>query len=151
MKATRWLLAVGLGVMGGFLGVSYNSKIKAVRAENPRELYHLTESQINAFRRNDFPAAYGFAASGIRQKFPLERFSEMVRKTYPHLIQSGRLNFGEAQFVDPHASAMIYVSNGTRSVPMIYAFIKENGEWKIEGVQMLRSDSNDFSGGEPRI
>ena len=62
MNATRWLLADGVKIPGSFLGVSYNSKIKAVRAENPRELYHLAESQITAFRRNDFPAAYGFAA-----------------------------------------------------------------------------------------
>lgn len=150
MKLSRWAMTIGLGMLVGFLSVLGSHKTPSTELEDPRELYHLAESQITAFRSHDFPTAYGFAASGIRKKFPLEQFSEMVRKTYPHLIRAGRLNFGETQFVVPHASAMIYVSNGARSVPMIYAFIKENGKWKIEGVQMLRIDGVNFSGGEPR-
>jgi uncharacterized protein with von Willebrand factor type A (vWA) domain len=145
-----------LALVGGFVaGRAYTGKkllpIVAAPQGNSRELYQLAGDQIAAFRRNDFPTAYGFAASGIRQKFPLDQFSEMVRQTYPHLTRSGRLNFGQTQFAaDLRASAMIYVSSGGESVPMIYAFVKEQGQWKIEGVQMLRMGSERFAAGEPR-
>ncbi|MEO7934559.1 MAG: DUF4864 domain-containing protein [Chthoniobacterales bacterium] len=154
-RPRSWLSGAALGVAAGFLSIWIlrSEKVIAVLVppENPRELYSLAESQISAFRRNDFPTAYTYAASGIRQKFPLDQFSEMVRKTYPHLTRSGRLNFGQTQFAaNVRASAMIYVSNGRESVPMIYTFVKEQGKWKIEGVQMLRTGQSDFTGGEPR-
>ena len=149
-----WFLGAMLGVIVGFLLV-WNFRAEKIpmltEPENPRELYQLAENQIAAFRRNDFSTAYDFAASGIRLKFPLSQFKQMVCQTYPHLTRSGRLNFGQAQFAaNIRASALIYVSNGRVSTPMIYAFIKENGQWKIEGVQMLRSEAQNFPGGEPR-
>lgn len=150
-----WMLGAALGAAVGFLSIWNFRAEKILPAlapqENPRELYSLAESQIAAFRRNDFSTAYTYAASGIRQKFPLDQFREMVRSTYPHLTHSGRLNFGETQFAaNVRASAMISVSNGSESVPMIYAFVKEEGKWKIEGVQMLRGSGEGLTGGEPR-
>ncbi len=142
-------LAAGILVMHRFSASP--AAAKAEPAGNPHELYQLAGNQIAAFRRDDFPSAYNYAARGIREKFPLPQFEEMVRQTYPHLTHSGRLNFGEAQFAATiRASAMIYVSNGQQSLPMIYAFVKENGQWKIEGVQMLQGGAKIFPGGEPR-
>lgn len=156
MNSRSWLLGAALGLAAGFLSVwSFRAEkpltVLVAPQENSRELYSLAETQIAAFRRNDFPAAYTLAASGIRQKFPLDQFKQMVCQTYPHLTHSGRLNFGEAQFAaNIRASAMIYVGNGGAAVPMIYAFVKEQGKWKIEGVQMLRTTGENFTGGEPR-
>ncbi len=154
-RPRSWLLGLSLGVVLGLtsMGMFRSREVMTmlVPSENPRDLYSLAEKQIAAFRRKDFPTAYTYAASGIRQKFPLDQFSEMVKKTYPHLTRSGRLNFGQVEFAaNVRASAMIYVSNGVESVPMIYAFVKEQGKWKIEGVQMLRTGQQDFTGGEPR-
>jgi hypothetical protein len=154
-RPRSWLIGVALGVVAGFLTIWILRSEKVISvlvpSQNPRELYSLAENQITAFRRNDFRTAYSYAASGIRQKFPLDQFSEMVRKTYPHLTHSGRLNFGQVEFAaNVRASAMIYVSHGSESVPMIYTFVKEHGIWKIEGVQMLRTGQSDFTGGEPR-
>ena len=154
-SSRSWLLGALGGVVAAVLVFSNFRAEKIIPAlipqEDPRELYRLAESQIAAFRRDDFPTAYTYAANGIRQKFPLSQFKEMVRQTYPHLTHAGRLNFGETQFAaNVRASAMIYVSNGRESLPMIYAFVKEQGRWKIEGVQMLQGGAQVFPGGEPR-
>jgi hypothetical protein len=149
-----WLLGAVFGIIAGAATMWHLHPVTTlapVVSENPRELYDLAEKQIEAFRNDDFPMAYSYAASGIREKFPLLQFKEMVCQTYPHLAHSERLNFGKAQYIaQTRASAMIYVSHGSASTPMIYAFVKENGAWKIEGVQMLRGNLQTAPVGEPR-
>lgn len=114
-----WFLGALLAMVAGF-SFLWTLQAKRVLAEgtlagNPRDLYRLVESQVAAFRQNDFTLAYTFAASGIRQKFSEGQFSEMVRATYPQLTQAGRLNFGETRFAaDVRASALIYVSQGRK-------------------------------------
>ena len=50
-----------------------------------QKLHAVIRGQLEAFRRNDFAAAYEFAAPGIREKFPVTAFAEMVKNSYPEI------------------------------------------------------------------
>lgn len=152
-----------LGLAGGIVvgtGVfSYFQKnppsLPAVLApeldQNPRELYQVVESQIDALRRMDYTTAYTFAATGIQEKFPQEQFREMIRSTYPQLTTQARVSFGETRFAaNIKASALVFVERNGITSPMIYLFIKEKGAWKIEGVQLIQTGPQDILQTQPQ-
>lgn len=49
----------------------------------------VVQSQLDAFRNNDFKTAYGFAHSGIRRQFGEAQFEEMVRGGFPSMLLPG--------------------------------------------------------------
>jgi len=55
----------------------------------------LIEGQMDAFRRDDGEAAYGFAAPGIRQLFPsADAFMSMVQRSYRPVYRPKAVAFG---------------------------------------------------------
>src|SRR5688572_6717842 len=44
--------------------------------------------QLEAFRRDDFDAAFGFASAEIHERFDRARFEAMVRGGYPEIARS---------------------------------------------------------------
>ena len=92
--------------------------------------------QLEAFRRDDFVAAFGFASEEIHQLFDVTRFEAMVRSGYPEIARSA------SAFVD-HATrgpgGRLYLlvrvrgANG-QSIEAVYEMVRENGQWRINGV-----------------
>src|SRR5262245_60682149 len=54
--------------------------------------------QLDAFNRNDYRAAYRFAAPEIQERFPLPEFRRMVMRGYPQIARSRSAAFGRLQF-----------------------------------------------------
>src|SRR5882724_5388099 len=91
---------------------------------------------LEAFRRDDFAAAFGFASEEIHQLFDVTRFEAMVRGGYPEIARSASV------FVD-HATrgpgGRLYLlvrvrgANG-QSIEAVYEMVRENGQWRINGV-----------------
>src|SRR6266571_7527394 len=99
--------------------------------------------QLDAFRHEDFDAAYGFASSDIRQLFDRDAFERMVRGGFPEIARSvsgvvtdGRLEPGGHAWV----TLVIHGANG-RTVEAIYELVLENGLWRVNGV-VTRPDSS---------
>ncbi len=92
--------------------------------------------QLEAFRRDDFDAAFGFASEEIHQLFDVARFEAMVRGGYPEIARSA------SAFID-HATrgpaGRLYLlvrvrgANG-QSIEAVYEMVRENGQWRINGV-----------------
>lgn len=93
-------------------------------------------SQLDAFRRGDFEAAYGYASEEIREQFDREAFERMVRSGYPEIARSASAEVAEArQAGDGHVHLLLRIqgANG-RSIEAVYDMVREPAGWRINGV-----------------
>jgi len=92
--------------------------------------------QLEAFRRNDYDAAYAFASEEIRRLFDRAAFERMVRSGYPEIANSLRATV-IATRVGPEGHLYLVIkirgANGT-PVEAVYDMVREGGSWKINGV-----------------
>jgi hypothetical protein len=92
--------------------------------------------QLDAFRRNDYDAAYGFASAEIRRLFDRPAFERMVRGGYPEIADSVRAHVASAKTEpDGHIYLLVKVrgANG-RQIEAVYDMVLEAGTWRINGV-----------------
>jgi uncharacterized protein DUF4864 len=100
--------------------------------------------QLEAFRRNDFETAFGFASRTIHDMFDAGRFEAMVRSGYPEIARSVRANIDGSTRGDAgelYLFLHVQGENG-RAVEAVYEMIKEAGTWRINGV-VTRPDSSE--------
>jgi hypothetical protein len=100
--------------------------------------------QLEAFRRNDFETAFGFASRTIHDMFDTPRFEAMVRGGYPEIARSVRANIDGSKRGDAGELYLFLHVEGEngRAVEAIYELIKEAGAWRINGV-VTRPDSSE--------
>ena len=131
------LLAVTLALAAGVAAIG--STAGAVRAQaRPRAEAALDPvmQQLEAFRRDDFDTAYGFASAQIRQLFDRASFERMVRAGYPEIARSAFAALAEIREGPEgpvYLRLLIRGANG-RSIDAIYEMVVEEGAWKVNGV-----------------
>jgi len=99
------------------------------------ELRRVIESQLAAFRRNDFPRAYTYAADSLKDQISLPAFERMVRSGYPLLTRSRSAQFGA--MLDNGEQAVVNVTVVGASGHMRhyrYMLLREGVNWRIFGV-----------------
>ncbi len=105
----------------------------------PADLYSVVDSQFQAFRAEDFPRAYQQAAAGIRERFSMEQFEQMVRVDYAGIIEARRVEFGAAEIRGRRAVVRVFFVGGDGALtPCIYSMVNEGESWKIEAAHILR-------------
>jgi len=100
--------------------------------------------QLDAFRRDDFQAAFTFASRTIHDLFDAARFETMVRGSYPEIARSVRANIDGSKRGDAgelYLFLHVHGENG-RAVEAVYEMVKESGIWRINGV-VTRPDSSE--------
>ncbi len=96
----------------------------------------LVMRQLEAFRRDDFEAAYALASREVRKIFDRAAFERMVRSGYPEIAQSAAADVeasrqtGDGQV---YLRLRIRGANG-RSVEAVYEMVREGRDWKVNGV-----------------
>ena len=99
------------------------------------EITAVIEAQLAAFRAGDFDKAYTFAASPIREMFPLTEFQQMVKTGYPIIVTSVKAEFGICLDNGTEASVFVHVeSKDGTSKDYQYGLVREPGGWRITGV-----------------
>jgi hypothetical protein len=92
--------------------------------------------QLEAFRRGDYDAAYGFASTEIKQMFDREAFERMVRDGYPEIARSAFAIVSGAD-VGPNGHVYVHVrvrgGNGL-GIEALYEMVQERDGWKINSV-----------------
>ena len=99
-------------------------------------------AQLDAFRRDDYDAAYTFASESIHQIFDRAGFERMVRTGYPEIARSRSAAIEHAAIApDGHAYLILKISgaNGGR-IEAMYDMVWESGTWKITGVVSRPAD-----------
>ena len=92
--------------------------------------------QLDAFRRNDYDAAYTFASADIHRLFGRAEFEAMVKRGYPEIADSVRAHVaGTRVSADDHVYVVVKVrgANG-QQIEALYEVIREGGAWKINAV-----------------
>ncbi len=104
------------------------------------ELIQVIESQLAAFRNDDYPAAYKCAAAELRDSMPLPEFERMVRRDYAPIARCSSAEFGAA--LDNGTEGIVTVDVHGRAGKVVrygYLLKLEAGNWKINGVVALRA------------
>ncbi len=92
--------------------------------------------QLDAFRRNDYDAAYTFASAEIHTLFDRRSFEAMVRNGYPEIADSVRAHVADAHVGgDGHAYIRLKIrgANG-KPIEALYDMVREGGAWRVNGV-----------------
>jgi hypothetical protein len=114
---------------------------KPSSAQLKEKLKRVVQGQLEAFRQSDFVTAYGFAAKGIREQFPIEKFEAMVKENYAAIAQSTEAVFG--LILDDGKVALVnvrIVGVNKESVNYRYVLEREGDEWRIGGVIAMRQN-----------
>lgn len=99
------------------------------------------ERQVEAFRRHDGPAAFAFAADGIKAMFQTpERFMAMVREGYGAIYAPRRFEFGEARAEGERVLQIVeFEGLDGGGLAALYEMERQpDGGFKIAGVYPLR-------------
>jgi uncharacterized protein DUF4864 len=125
--------------LGLALGVALAALVAAPAARAQLGLKGAADTvlgQLDAFRRDDYDAAYAFASEEIRRTFDRAAFERMVKTGYPEIARS-RSAAVEHAAVAPNGHAYLVLkirgANGTH-IEAIYDLVWETDRWKISGV-----------------
>jgi hypothetical protein len=103
----------------------------------------IIERQIEAFRRDDGAAAFGFASPAIQRQFGTpENFLSMVRRGYAPVYRPQDVAFGPLVTIEGRIVQRVTVV-GPDGRPVLALYIMEqqpDGTWRINGCILTTSD-----------
>lgn len=112
-----------------------------VSARRAAALRETIAAQLDALRRGDHAAAFGFASPVIRRRFVhAENFARMVARGYPVMLEPARPIFG-ALMRDSGRLRQRVTLLDERGLPweIDYLLIEAEGGWRIDGVELRRA------------
>ena len=126
----RHLLAVAL-----FVGAS-GAQAQAPPDVDAQAAGRVVMQQLDAFRRDDFDTAFGFASAEIHDTFDRARFETMVREGYPEIARSVFAVIDGSQRGPGGRLYLMMRIRGAdgRGVEAVYEMVLEGGDWRINGV-----------------
>ena len=114
---------------------------QAVSAADARAVRAVIEAQLEAFRRDDAPRAFSYAAPGIRASFGTpENFMAMVREQYAVVYRPRSVSFEEPLMAGADLVQPVRMTDGEgRAWMAIYPMAKQpDGSWRINGCHLAR-------------
>ncbi len=106
------------------------------------EITRVITAQIDAFRREDAPAAFAFATPGIQDKFgDSTHFLEAVKQAYPQVYRPRSFKFLDAHRVEAAVEQRVeIVGPDGRLVTAIYDMSQQpDGSWLIGGCRLEKT------------
>ena len=113
----------------------------AVSPTEARAVRQVIEAQLDAFKRDDAPRAFSYAAPGIREMFGTpEKFMAMVRSSYAVVYRPGTVAFDAPIVVGADVVQPVRMTDAEgRAWLALYPMLKEpDGTWRINGCQLGR-------------
>ncbi len=138
-RALGVLLALGLALVAT---VARSTEPTPSTEAMKKELAKVIEAQLAAFRAEDYPRAYTFAAAGIKEMVGPTEFETMVKTGYPVIAHSASAEYGLTLDSGEEAVVNVRVVGAAdgQEVDYLYTLGKEDGAWKITGVSELRRE-----------
>ena len=112
-------------------------------AKGSPEARSLIERQLDAFSRDDAPAAYAEAAPPITAMFgDPDAFMSMVREHYAPVYRHRSVDFGPARTVaDTIEQEVTFVDQDDEVWKALYRLTRQpDGQWLISGCTLIRSN-----------
>jgi len=100
------------------------------------------QSQITAFQQDDFDTAFSYASPNIQRIFGSpDRFGLMVSQGYPMVHRPADIKFLEIETIQGENWQKVRMADQQgRYHLMAYRMILLDGQWLINGVQLLPSE-----------
>ena len=114
---------------------------QSVSAADARAVRTVIEAQLEAFRRDDAPRAFSYAAPGIRDSFGTpEKFMAMVREQYAVVYRPRSVSFEEPLMAGEDLVQPVRMTDGYGHAWMaIYPMARQpDGSWRINGCHLAR-------------
>jgi hypothetical protein len=101
----------------------------------------LARDQLSALRDHDYSKAYSYTSTEFQANTSLDAFTEFVSAN-PALDNNKDSTFNSRWISTGSGkiSGTVEGADGTVT-PIAYSFVKENGEWKIQGINIKPSNS----------
>ena len=132
--ALRFLLLLGL-ILGMTLGLALPAAAQVSPADQTA-IRGAIEGQVEAFRRDDGEAAFGYASPNIRSLFGTpETFMDVVRQGYRPVYRPQVFEFREIVTLHGMPTQKVHVVGPDgRPVTAFYPMTQQpDGSWRIEG------------------
>ena len=112
---------------------------QSVSAADARAVRAVIQAQLEAFRRDDAPRAFSYAAPGIREAFGTpEKFMAMVREQYAVVYRPRSVSFEEPLMAGEDLVQPVRMIDGYgRAWMALYPMVKQpDGSWRINGCHL---------------
>ncbi len=112
----------------------------AARADGDSAFRAVISAQVDAFRRDDWAAAFGFASPGVRAQFgTVERFRSMVLGGYEAVARPRVFEYEAATVVDGRPAQPVFVvgPDGIARRALYFMERQPDGSWRIAGCVLL--------------
>ncbi|MFY8105316.1 MAG: DUF4864 domain-containing protein [Elstera sp.] len=130
---------LGLMIIGPARAETYNDADRtAIRG--------VIQAQMEAFARDDAPAAFGFATTALQTQFGSpSRFLALVREAYAPVYRPGSVWFGALKSANGVPAQMVHLTD-SKGAAVLALYIMErqkDGSWRIAGCQLLKDPGLD--------
>lgn len=118
--------------------------MKPSEMKTKQAIQGVVSGQLAAFRSGDYVAAYAFADAEIKKQFPVERFEQMVRTSYPVIAHSVSASFG-LTFDDGEEAVVNVRVLGAADEAVAYQYLlrRDGDTWRITGVVLLKEQTTE--------
>ena len=122
------------------LVAAFGASAGEISAKDEAAIRTVIEAQIDAFKRDDGPAAFGFAAPRLKTIFrDPDTFMRMVRDDYAAVYRPKVVSFRDLANIEGNLVQPVLVV-GPSNVPMTALYIMErqdDGTWRIGGCVLV--------------
>jgi hypothetical protein len=125
-----------LAFLGLLLGLAVAAHAQEVSSADRAAIRDIIQSQVEAFRRDDGDAAFGYASPSIRNMFGTsEIFMDMVRQGYQPVYRPKVFDFREIVTLHGQVTQKVHVVGPDgRPVTAFYPMTQlPDGSWRIDG------------------
>jgi hypothetical protein len=125
-----------LALLGLLLSLAVPAHAQDVSTADRAAIRDIIQSQVDAFRRDDGDAAFGFASPTIRGMFGTpDVFMDMVRQGYQPVYRPKVFDFREIVMLHGQITQKVHVVGPDgRPVTAFYPMVRlPDGSWRIEG------------------
>lgn len=111
-------------------------------AAQEEPIQNTIQSQIDAFLKDDFETAFEYASPNIKGIFgSAERFGQMVSQGYPMVHRPSAVEMLDLREIEGRLWQRVLVTDAAgRGHLLEYQMIETAEGWKINGVELLKSD-----------
>jgi len=125
-----------LALFGLILGLAVPAQAQDLSSADRAAIRDVIRSQVEAFRRDDGDAAFGYASPSIRGMFGTsEVFMDMVRQGYRPVYRPQAFDFGGIVTLHGQVTQKVHVVGPDgRPVTAYYPMTRlPDGSWRIDG------------------
>ncbi|HEX7926299.1 MAG TPA: DUF4864 domain-containing protein [bacterium] len=135
-----WARCLALVCLSVLLPLAASAQVAALTDADRLAIRSVIQRQLDAFKRDDAPAAFELASPAIQARFRnAATFLAMVRESYQAVYRPKHVQFLEAEIADGQAVQKVLVTgpDGEQVLAIYPMFHKPDGAWATDGCMLV--------------